>query len=42
MDPMSKLYVSWRWAYGDRPVDYDSARKMFTGVGLDIDPHIAG
>ena len=42
MDPMSKLYVSWRWAYGDRPVDYDQARKMFTGVGLDIDSHIGG
>lgn len=42
MDPMSKLYVSWRWAYGDRPVDYDQARKMFTGVGLDIDQHIGG
>ena len=42
MDPMSKLYVSWRWAYGDRPVDYDQARKMFTGVGLDIDSHTGG
>ncbi len=42
MDPMSKLYVSWRWAYGDRPVDYDQARKMFTGVGLAIDSHIGG
>ncbi|MBI1658875.1 MAG: DUF1156 domain-containing protein [Thaumarchaeota archaeon] len=40
MDSMSKLYVSWRWAYGDRPVDYDQARKMFTGVGLDVDSHM--
>lgn len=42
MDAMSKLYISWRWAYGDRPVDYDTARKMFTGVGLDIDSYMGG
>ena len=39
IDAMSKLYISWRWAYGDRPVPYDVARKMFTGVGLNIDDH---
>lgn len=37
---MSKLYISWRWAYGDRPVPYDVARKLFTGVGLNIDDHV--
>ena len=40
IDAMSKLYISWRWAYGDRPVEYDSARKLFTGVGLDIDSYV--
>ena len=40
IDAMSKLYISWRWAYGDRPVPYDVARKLFTGVGLDIDDHV--
>ncbi len=40
IDSMSKLYISWRWAYGDRAVPYDDARKLFTGVGLDIDDHI--
>ena len=40
IDAMSKLYISWRWAYGDRPVPYDVARKLFTGVGLNIDDHI--
>ena len=39
IDAMSKLYISWRWAYGDRPVHYDVARKLFTGVGLNIDDH---
>lgn len=39
IDAMSKLYISWRWAYGDRPVPYDVARKLFTGVGLNIDDH---
>ena len=40
IDAMSKLYISWRWAYGDRPVHYDVARKLFTGVGLNIDDHV--
>ena len=40
IDSMSKLYISWRWAYGDRAVPYDDARKLFTGVGLNIDDHI--
>ena len=39
IDPMSKMYISWRWAYGDRAVPYDDARKLFTGVGLDIDDY---
>ena len=40
IDSMSKMYISWRWAYGDRAVPYDDARKLFTGVGLNIDDHI--
>lgn len=40
IDAMSKLYISWRWAYGDRAVPYDVARKLFTGVGLNIDDHV--
>ena len=39
IDSMSKMYISWRWAYGDRAVPYDDARKLFTGVGLDINDH---
>ena len=39
IDAMSKMYISWRWAYGDRAVQYDDARKLFTGVGLDIDDY---
>ena len=40
IDAMSKLYISWRWAYGDKAVPYDVARKLFTGVGLNIDDHV--
>ena len=40
IDAMSKAYISWRWAYGDQSVEYDEARKMFTGVGLDIGDHL--
>lgn len=39
IDAVSKLYISWRWAYGDRAVPYDDARKLFTGVGLNIDDY---
>lgn len=39
IDAMSKMYISWRWAYGDRAVPYDDARKLFTGVGLNIDDY---
>ena len=39
IDSMSKLYISWRWAYGDRDVPYDVARKLFTGVGLNADDY---
>ena len=35
-DPITKLYISWRWTYGSEKVNYDNARKMFTGVGLDM------
>ena len=40
IDVMSKLYISWRWAYGDRFIPYDAARKLFIGVGMNIDNHI--
>ncbi len=35
-DPITKLYISWRWTYGSEKVNYDNARKMFIGVGLDM------
>lgn len=40
IDAMSKLYILWRWTYGDRVVPYDDARKLFIGVGLNIDDHV--
>ena len=36
IDSLTKLYITWRWAYGSQKVHYDDARKMFTGVGLDM------
>ncbi|MYG32492.1 MAG: DUF1156 domain-containing protein [Cenarchaeum sp. SB0677_bin_16] len=40
LDPLTKLYLAWRWAYGTRNVSFDIARKMFTGVGLNMDDYI--
>lgn len=40
LDPLTKLYLVWRWAYGTRNVSFDIARKMFTGVGLNMDDYI--
>ena len=34
--PMTRLYVLWRWAYGEAIVEYDDARKLGQGVGIDI------
>ena len=34
--PMTRLYVLWRWAYGDKLVEFDEARKLGQSVGLDI------
>ncbi len=34
--PMTRLYVLWRWAYGDTIVDFDDARKLGQSVGIDI------
>ncbi len=40
LDALTKLYLAWRWAYGTRNVSFDVARKMFTGVGLNMDDYI--
>ena len=39
IDSLTKLYIVWRWSYGNRKVHFDDARKMFTGVGLNMDDY---
>jgi putative DNA methylase len=34
--PMARFYVLWRWAYGDAKLDFDDARKLASGVGIDL------
>ncbi len=34
--PMTRLYVLWRWAYGDEILEFDDARKLGQSVGIDI------
>jgi putative DNA methylase len=33
---MTRFYVLWRWAYGDKMVEFDEARKLGQSVGLDV------
>ena len=39
IDNLTKLYLVWRWSYGSNNVSFDIARKMFTGVGLNLDDY---
>jgi putative DNA methylase len=34
--PMTRLYILWRWAYGDAIMEFDDARKLGQSVGVDI------
>jgi putative DNA methylase len=33
---MTRFYILWRWAYGDAKLDFDDARKLASGVGIDL------
>ena len=33
---MTRFYVLWRWAYGESKLEYDDAKKLAQGVGLDL------
>jgi putative DNA methylase len=33
---MTRFYVLWRWAYGEAKLDFDDARKLASGVGIDL------
>jgi putative DNA methylase len=32
----TRFYVLWRWAYGEAKLDFDDARKLASGVGIDL------
>ena len=34
---MTRLYILWRWAYGEAKVPFDSALRMAQSVGIDIE-----
>jgi adenine-specific DNA methylase len=37
VDPPTRFYVLWRWAYGNGVLEFDDARKLAIGVGAEID-----
>jgi adenine-specific DNA methylase len=36
INPLTRFYVLWRWAYGESSVVFDDARKLAQSVGIDI------
>jgi putative DNA methylase len=36
IDPVTRFYVLWRWAYGDKSVEFDEARKLGQSLGIDV------
>ena len=39
---IARLYVMYRWQYGNRSAPYDDARKIFQGCGVNIDEDCGG
>jgi adenine-specific DNA methylase len=37
VDPPTRFYVLWRWAYGGDPLDFDEANKMAKSLGAELD-----
>ena len=35
LTPLSRFYVLWRWAYGEAKLEFDDAKKLAQGVGID-------
>jgi len=35
--PLTKFYLLWRWSYGEAKVHFDDARKLASGVGIDLE-----
>lgn len=36
IEPLTRFYVLWRWAYGESEVLFDDARKLAQSVGIDL------
>ena len=39
---LTRLYVMYRWLYGNNSAPYDEARKIFQGCGVNIEEHYNG
>ena len=39
---LARLYVMYRWLYGNNSAPYDEARKIFQGCGVNIEEHYNG
>ncbi|MCD6507090.1 DUF1156 domain-containing protein [Candidatus Poribacteria bacterium] len=37
VDPPTRFYVLWRWAYGGRELEFDEANKLSKSLGAEID-----
>ncbi len=36
LSALTRFYVLWRWAYGSSAVNYDDARKLAQGLGIEL------
>jgi len=39
VDTLTRFYLLWRWTYNAARVPYDEARKLATGVGVELNDH---
>ena len=39
VDALTRFYLLWRWTYNAARVPYDEARKLATGVGVELTEH---
>jgi hypothetical protein len=39
VDTLTRFYLLWRWTYNSARVPYDEARKLATGVGVELNDH---
>ena len=36
LTPLSRFYILWRWAFGESRLQFDEAKKLAQGVGIDV------